>query len=226
MIYDRPAPDDRHYYRPPYQSQYSPERPAYQPFETLAEGKLVLEYKTFLFSLRENQRGRVLRISEVANGRFNTIMIPAAGLDDVLQILNEMVKSSGEIAAQPGGEMESEPRPAPVEAKVETKIAKAEIKVAKVETKAAKVEAKAVKVEPAKAEVEVEAGSKSSLKLNKIKTKAMVAEIFKAEDPAQPLSDVDVVKLLAQKGITTTRRTVAVYRDELGILASYERKVS
>ena len=226
MIYDRPAPDDRHYYRPPYQSQYSPERPAYKPFESLAEGKLVLEYKTFLFSLRENQRGRVLRISEVANGRFNTIMIPAAGLDDVLQILNEMVTSSGEIPSLPDGAMAPEPqvsapRPAPVEAKVVT----AETKAPKVETKAAKVAA-ATKADPAKAEVEVEADTKSSLKVNKAKTKAMVAEIFKAEDPAQPLSDVEVVKLLAEKGITTTRRTVAVYRDELGILASYERKVS
>ena len=223
MIYDRPAPDDRHYYRPPYQPQYSPERPAYKPFETLAEGKLVLEYKTFLFSLRENQRGRVLRISEVANGRFNTIMIPAAGLDDVMQILNEMVISSGGIPSLPDGEMAaepraSEPRPTPVEAR-------AEIEVAKVETKVAKT-AGAAKTKPAKIEADEEPGTKSSLKLNKIRAKTMVAEIFKAEDPAQPLSDVDVVKLLAEKGITTTRRTVAVYRDELGILASYERKVS
>lgn len=215
MIYDRPAPDDRHYYRPPYQSQYAPERPAYQPFETLAEGKLVLEYKTFLFSLRENQRGRVLRISEVANGRFNTIMIPAAGLDDVLQILNEMVKASDEIAGQPN----AADAVAPVASgAVAPKISRTPVETisrAPAETKPAKLEVE--KAEPA---------AKSSTKLNKIKAKAMVAEIFKAEDPAQPLSDVDVVKLLAEKGITTTRRTVAVYRDELGILASYERKVS
>src|ERR1700733_3210817 len=101
MIYDRPSSDNRPSYRPPYQPQYGQERPAYQAFETLAEGKLVLEYKTFLFSLRENQRGRVLRISEVANGRFNTIMIPASGLEDVRQILDEMVKAGGEIAARP-----------------------------------------------------------------------------------------------------------------------------
>lgn len=203
MIYDRPAPDDRPYYRPPYQPQYSPERPAYKPFDTLAEGKVVLEYKTFLFSLRENQRGRVLRISEVANGRFNTIMIPAAGLDDVMQILNEMVKAGGEIPSLP----DADGAVAPVISQVPVKMP--------VKTKPAKIEAE--QVEPA---------AKSSIKLNKIKAKSMVAEIFKAEDPAQPLSDVEVVKMLAEKGVTTTRRTVAVYRDELGILASYERKVS
>ena len=53
----------------------------------------------------------------------------------------------------------------------------------------------------------------------------MIAEIFKDEDPAQPLSDQEVVKMLAAKGITIARRTVAKYRDELGILPSNLRKV-
>jgi len=55
--------------------------------------------------------------------------------------------------------------------------------------------------------------------------KDMIAEIFKNEDAGKPLSDQEVVKMLGEKGITIARRTVAKYRDELGILPSNLRKV-
>ena len=55
--------------------------------------------------------------------------------------------------------------------------------------------------------------------------KDMIADIFKNEDAAKPLSDQEVVKMLCEKGITIARRTVAKYRDELGILPSNLRKV-
>ncbi len=55
--------------------------------------------------------------------------------------------------------------------------------------------------------------------------KDMVAEIFKAEDAARPLSDQEVVKMLGDKGINIARRTVAKYRGELNILPSNLRKV-
>ncbi len=55
--------------------------------------------------------------------------------------------------------------------------------------------------------------------------KDMIAEIFKGEDTGKPLSDQEVVKMLSEKGITIARRTVAKYRDELGILPSNLRKV-
>jgi len=55
--------------------------------------------------------------------------------------------------------------------------------------------------------------------------KDMIAEIFKAEDTAKPLSDQEVVKMLTVKGINIARRTVAKYRDELGILPSNLRRV-
>ena len=55
--------------------------------------------------------------------------------------------------------------------------------------------------------------------------KDMIAEIFKNEDTGKPLSDQEVVKMLGEKGITIARRTVAKYRDELGILPSNLRKV-
>ena len=55
--------------------------------------------------------------------------------------------------------------------------------------------------------------------------KDMIAEIFKAENTTKPLSDQEVVKMLTDKGINIARRTVAKYRDELGILPSNLRKV-
>jgi len=55
--------------------------------------------------------------------------------------------------------------------------------------------------------------------------KDMIAEIFKSENPAKPLADQEVVTMLAAKGITIARRTVAKYRDELHILPSNLRKV-
>ena len=55
--------------------------------------------------------------------------------------------------------------------------------------------------------------------------KDMIAEIFKNENTAKPLSDQEVVKMLTTKGINIARRTVAKYRDELGILPSNLRKV-
>ena len=55
--------------------------------------------------------------------------------------------------------------------------------------------------------------------------KDMIAEIFKNENQAKPLADQEVVTMLAAKGITIARRTVAKYRDELHILPSNLRKV-
>ena len=55
--------------------------------------------------------------------------------------------------------------------------------------------------------------------------KDMITDIFQNEDPAKPLADQEVVKMLADKGITIARRTVAKYRTELNILPSNLRKV-
>ena len=55
--------------------------------------------------------------------------------------------------------------------------------------------------------------------------KDMIADIFKAEDQAKPLSDQEVVRMLNEKGIVIARRTVAKYRTELNILPSNLRKV-
>jgi RNA polymerase sigma-54 factor len=55
--------------------------------------------------------------------------------------------------------------------------------------------------------------------------KDMIDDIFQAENPAKPLSDQEVVRMLKEKGIVIARRTVAKYRTELNILPSNLRKV-
>ena len=54
--------------------------------------------------------------------------------------------------------------------------------------------------------------------------KDKIKQIVSAEDPKKPFSDQAIVRLLAQKDIHIARRTVAKYREILGILPSSKRK--
>jgi PurA ssDNA and RNA-binding protein len=65
--------------------------------DTLKSEKVQIERKTFLFTLKENPRGRFLRITEDVGGRRDTIIIPSTGLEDFRKLLDEMVKASGEV---------------------------------------------------------------------------------------------------------------------------------
>ncbi len=69
---------------------------------TLKSEKIQIERKTFLFTLKENPRGRFLRITEDVSGRRDTIIIPAPGLGDFRKILEAMEKASAETPAQQG----------------------------------------------------------------------------------------------------------------------------
>lgn len=53
---------------------------------------------------------------------------------------------------------------------------------------------------------------------------AMLKRLIAAETPAQPLSDSTLAELLQQEGIQVARRTVAKYREALGIAPSHERR--
>nr|WP_315022787.1 RNA polymerase factor sigma-54 [uncultured Aminipila sp.] len=54
--------------------------------------------------------------------------------------------------------------------------------------------------------------------------KTFIKEIVSEENPKAPYSDQDMVRLLSDRGIEISRRTVAKYRDELNILSSSKRK--
>lgn len=54
--------------------------------------------------------------------------------------------------------------------------------------------------------------------------KEFIRELIDEENPMKPLSDQKIVELLEEKGFNISRRTVAKYRDEMGILSSSKRR--
>ncbi len=54
--------------------------------------------------------------------------------------------------------------------------------------------------------------------------RAIIKKLVAAEDPKKPLSDSKITNLLSDQGIQVARRTIAKYRESLGIAASNERK--
>ena len=66
---------------------------------TLKTERIQVERKQFVFTLRENVRGRFLRITEDVNGRRDTIIIPAPGLDEFTRVMGGMAKAASELAA-------------------------------------------------------------------------------------------------------------------------------
>ncbi len=65
----------------------------YQKVEenALAESLVHIERKTFHLSLKENIRGRLLRITEEAGHNRNTIIVPATGLKEFQAAVAEML---------------------------------------------------------------------------------------------------------------------------------------
>ena len=53
-----------------------------------------IERKHFTFELKENPRGKFLRITEEVNGRYDAIIIPLTGLEQFRDALNEVIKLS------------------------------------------------------------------------------------------------------------------------------------
>jgi len=54
--------------------------------------------------------------------------------------------------------------------------------------------------------------------------KAQIEKLVSDEDPAHPLTDQAIVNILKDEGIQIARRTVAKYRDQLGVLSARMRK--
>ncbi len=65
--------------------------------DTLKSAEIQVERKTFVLTLKENPRGRFLRITEDVAGRRDTIIIPSTGLLEFKNLIEEMVKAAEEI---------------------------------------------------------------------------------------------------------------------------------
>jgi hypothetical protein len=96
---ERPSP----YGRRPYQgSGYGMPKYNQQPRppvneDTLKSAEVQIERKFFVFTLKENPRGRFLRITEDVGGRRDTIIVPSTGLAEFKKLVDEMVMASAEI---------------------------------------------------------------------------------------------------------------------------------
>lgn len=60
--------------------------------------------------------------------------------------------------------------------------------------------------------------------ISSIGIKDIIKDIISKENVQKPVSDQEIVNILKKKEISISRRTIAKYRDELGILSSSKRK--
>jgi len=66
-----------------------------------------IERKLFSVELRENPRGRFMRVTEDVGGRRDTVIIPATGLEQIRDIVDRAIRASeqaGPSAVSPSDE--------------------------------------------------------------------------------------------------------------------------
>jgi hypothetical protein len=66
--------------------------------QVIASRELQVERKTFYIEMRENPRGRFLRITEEAHGRRNTVIVPSTGLNEFMAAADEVCAAANEPA--------------------------------------------------------------------------------------------------------------------------------
>lgn len=69
--------------------------------DALLSDKIQIERKVFFFDLKENPRGRFLKITEDVGGRRDTIIVPSTGLDqfrDAVQRAIDSDQKAGPVA--------------------------------------------------------------------------------------------------------------------------------
>ena len=67
------------------------------PSDPIASEKVAIDRKIFFLDLKENQRGRFLKITEDVGGRRDTIMLPAPAFRDFLEALQRLVEFEGKL---------------------------------------------------------------------------------------------------------------------------------
>jgi PurA ssDNA and RNA-binding protein len=107
--YRSPSHSHSHSHHRPYaqSSGYPPKPPVNE--DTLKSEKIQIERKTFVLTLKENPRGRFLRITEDVNGRRDTIIIPATGLADFKRVIDQMVAEADLPPMPPEAEQPESP---------------------------------------------------------------------------------------------------------------------
>lgn len=75
--------------------QYQPEGRVHS--EPIASEKVTNERKIFFLDLKENQRGRFLKITEDVGGRRDTIIVPATVFKDFNEALERLIEFEGKL---------------------------------------------------------------------------------------------------------------------------------
>lgn len=63
----------------------------------IASEKIAIDRKIFFLDLKENPRGRYLKITEDVNGRRDTLMLPAEGFKDFVDALSRLVEFESKL---------------------------------------------------------------------------------------------------------------------------------
>ncbi len=63
----------------------------------IASEKLYSDRKAFYLDLKENDRGRFLKVTEDVKGRRNTIIIPAGALKDFTEALARLIEFEAKL---------------------------------------------------------------------------------------------------------------------------------
>lgn len=74
---------------------YDHERPGNT--EPIASEKITTERKIFFLDLKENQRGRFLKITEDVGGRRDTILLPVEAFRDFAEALERLIEFEGKL---------------------------------------------------------------------------------------------------------------------------------
>ena len=65
--------------------------------DPIASEKVTIDRKVFFLDLKENQRGRFMKITEDVGGRRDTVMLPAAAFRDFLDALARLVEYESKL---------------------------------------------------------------------------------------------------------------------------------
>ncbi len=61
--------------------------------DSLETRELQVERKFFTVQIRENERGKFLRLTEEAQGRRNTVIIPSSGFADFAELIQDILST-------------------------------------------------------------------------------------------------------------------------------------
>ena len=76
--------NDDSYYSAPHRSHRT-----YNP--SLESRELEVERKFFTAEIRENERGKYLRLTEETRGRRNTVIVPSCGFEEFAGMINDIL---------------------------------------------------------------------------------------------------------------------------------------